>query len=198
MKKISKFSLMLVVTLLTMNVHAGTVDFTLDVKKEQGKKVTFALNNVDKMNLSIYDAEGKMIHSENVNSKKVINRTYDLNAFPEGIYFLEAESDTKFSRYEISVVGETASLSTNAVSEVYKPSFVYRNGLVWVNILNLDKSPVSIKIYNNQNDEVYDSNSITDQNVGKVFDINNIQNEAYTIVVTDNNKIFTKIFDKKQ
>jgi hypothetical protein len=189
---------MLVVTLLTMNVHAGTVDFTLDVKKEQGKKVTFALNNVDKMNLSIYDAEGKMIHSENVNSKKVINRTYDLNAFPEGTYFLEAESDTKFSRYEISVVGETASLSTNAVSEVYKPSFVYRNGLVWVNILNLDKSPVSIKIYNNQNDEVYDSNSITDQNVGKVFDINNIQNEAYTIVVTDNNKIFTKIFDKKQ
>jgi len=197
MKKISKFSLMLVVTLLTMNVHAGTVDFTLDVKKEQGKKVTFALNNVDKMNLSIYDAEGKMIHSENVNSKKVINRTYDLNAFPEGIYFLEAESDTKVSRYEISVVGETALLSTNLVSEVYKPSFAYRNGLVWVNILNLDESPVSIKIYNNQNDEVYDSNSITDKNVTKVFDINNIQNEAYTIVVADNSKTFTKTFDKK-
>ena len=188
---------MLVVTLLTMNVHAGTVDFTLDVKKEQGKKVTFALNNSDKMDLSIYDAEGKMIHTENVNSKKVVNRTYDLNAFPEGTYILEAESDSKISRYAISIVGETASLSSDVVSEVYKPSFIYRNGLVWVNILNLDESPVSIKIYDNQNDEVYDSNSITDQNVTKVFDINNILNETYTFVVTDNDKTFTKTFDKK-
>lgn len=197
MKNVSKFSLMLAITLLTINVHAGTVDFTLNVKKEQGKKVTFALNNSDKMDLSIYDAEGKKIHSENVNSKQVIYRTYDLNAFPEGTYFLEAESDSKISRYAISVVGETASLSSDVVSEVFKPVFAYKNGLVWVNILNLDKSPVFIKIYDNQNNEVYDSNSIMDQNVTKVFDINNIQNETYTIVVTDNDKTFTKTLDKK-
>ena len=116
MKKISKFSLVLVVTLLTMNMHAGTVDFTLDVKKEQGKMVTFALNQINKIDLSIYDANDKLIHSENVNSKKDINRTYDLKAFPKGTYFLEAESDTKVSRYEISIVGETASLSDKAVA----------------------------------------------------------------------------------
>lgn len=197
MKKISKFSVVLGVTLLTMNMHAGTVDFTLDVKKEQGKKVTFALNNIDKMDLSIYDAEGKMIHSENVNSKKVINRTYDLNAFPEGIYFLEAESDSKISRYEISVVGETALLSSDVVSEVFKPVFAIKNGLVWVNILNLDESSVTIKIYDNQDNEVYDSASLTEQNVTKVFDVNNIQNETYTFVVTDNDKTFTKTFSKR-
>ncbi len=197
MKKISKFSLVLVVTLLTMNMHAGTVDFTLNVKKEQGKMVTFALNNIDKMDLSIYDAEGKMIHSENVDSKKDIKRTYDLKALPEGTYFLQAESDSKISRYEISVVGETASLSSDVVSEVYKPVFVYRKGLVWVNILNLDQSPVNIKIYDNLNNEVYNSNSLTDQSVTKVFDINNFQNEDYTFVVTDNDKTFTKTFSKR-
>jgi hypothetical protein len=197
MKKISKFSLVLGVTLLTMNMHAGTVDFTLDVKKEQGKMVTFALNQIEKIDLSIYDANDKLIHSENVNSKKDINRTYDLKAFPEGTYFLQAESDSKISRYEISVVGETASLSANAVSEVYKPVFAYKNGLVWVNILNLDESPVNIKIYDNEDNEVYDSASLTSQNVTKVFDINNFQKEVYTIVVTDNDKTFTKIFDKR-
>ncbi len=197
MKKISKFSLVLVVTLLTMNMHAGTVDFTLNVKKEQGKMVTFALNNIDKMDLSIYDAEGKMIHSENVNSKNGVNRTYDLKALPEGTYFLQAESDSKISRYEISVVGETASLSSDVVSEVYKPVFVYRKRLVWVNILNLDQSPVNIKIYDNQNNEVYNSNSLTDQSVTKVFDINNFQNEDYTFVVTDNDKTFSKTFSKR-
>ena len=194
MKKISKFGMMLGVTLLTMNVHAGTVDFALDVKKEQGKKVTFAINKINKMDLSIYDADNKLIHSENVNSKKDMNRTYDLNALPEGTYFLEAESDSKISRYEISVVGATASLATGAVSEVYKPVFTFKNGLVWVNILNLDGSPVNIKIYDKEDNEVYDSASLTDQNVTKVFDVNNIQNEAYTFVVTDNDKTFTKTF----
>lgn len=197
MKKISKYSLVLVVTLLTMNMFAGTVDFTLDVKKEQGKLVTFALNQTEIIDLSIYDAEGKMIHSENVNSRKSVNRTYDLNALPEGTYFLQAESDSKISRFEISVVGETASLSSDVVSEVYKPVFAYRKGLVWVNILNMDQSPVNIKIYDNQNNEVYDSAFLTGQNVSKVFDINNFQNEEYTFVVTVNNKTFTKIFSKR-
>ena len=41
MKKILKFSLVLVVAFTTMNLHAGTVDFTIGVKKEQGKIVTF-------------------------------------------------------------------------------------------------------------------------------------------------------------
>jgi hypothetical protein len=197
MKKISKFSLVLVVTLLTMNMHAGTVDFTLDVKKEQGKMVTFALNQIDKMDLSIYDAEGKIIHSENVNSQKNINRTYDLKALPEGTYFLQAESDTKVSRYEISVLGETASLSGKAVSEVYKPVYSYKNGLVWVSFLNLDNSPVNIKIYDNEYNEIYDSAFLTGQNVAKVFDINNFQNEEYTFVITDNDKTFTKTFSKR-
>jgi len=197
MKKISKYSLVLVVTLITMNMFAGTVDFTLDVKKEQGKLVTFSLNQSEKIDLSIYDAEGKMIHSENVNSPKSVNRTYDLNALPEGIYFLEAESNSKVSRYEISVVGETALLSEDATTEVYKPTFLNKNGLVWVNMLNLDKSPVTIKIYDNEYNEIYESATLLDQNVAKVFDINNFQNEEYTFVVTDNNKSFTKTFSKR-
>ena len=185
---------MLVVASTTMNVHAGTVDFTLDVKNEQSKMVTFAIDKMNNMDLSIYDANDKLIHSESVNSKKNFNRTYDLNALPEGTYFLEAESDSKISKYEISVDGKTASLSTGAVSEVYKPTFYNKNGLVWVNLSNPDDSPVTIKIYDNEFNEVYESPLLLGQNVTKVFDINNFQNETYTIVVTDNDKTFTKTF----
>lgn len=159
--------------------------------------VTFALNQTDKIDLSIYDANDKLIHSENVSSKENVNRTYDLKALPEGTYFLQAESDTKVSRYEISVVGDMASLSGNAVSEVYKPVYLYKNGLVSVNILNLDESPVNIKIYDSEYNEVYDSAFLTGQNVTKVFDINNFLNEAYTFVVTDNDKTFVKTFSKR-
>ena len=161
-----------------MNSYAGTLDFTLDVKKEQGKKVTFALEKWIKLDLSIYDVDGKLIHSEKFDSQKNINRTYDLKALPEGTYFLEAESDTKISRYEISVVGATAKLSDNPVSEVYKPVFVNKKGLIRVSFLNLDKSPVNIKIYDKANNEVYDSDVTDGSRCKKIFNINQIDDEA--------------------
>lgn len=194
MKKILKFSLVLVVALITMNVHAGTVDFTLVVKKEQGKMVTFALNKMNNVDLSIYDANDKLIHSEKVDSQKIINRTYDLKALPDGTYFLQVESELKISRYEISVAGATATLSENAISEIYKPVFVNKKGLILLSILNLDKSPVNIKIYNDEENEVYNSAVLLDQNITKVFDVKNIKFETYTFVMTYNNKTFTKTF----
>lgn len=199
MKKILKFGLVLVAALTTMNGHASTVDFALDVKNEQGKKVTFAVNTINIMNLSIYDADDKLIHTEAVNSKKDFKRTYDLNDLPEGTYFLEVESDLTISRYEISVAKATATLSANAISEDFKPvpAFLYKDGLVWVNIVNLDQAPVNIKIYDKDGDEVYDSPKMTDENVTKIFDVNNIQNEKYTFVMTYKDKTFTQTFPKK-
>ena len=197
MKKILKFGLVLVAALTTTNGHAGTVDFTGDVKNEQRRMVTFAINTKDKLNLSIYDADEKLIHSEIVNSKKDFNRMYDLNALPEGTYFLQTESDLKISTYEISVVGATASLSVDAISEVYKPTFYNKDGLVWVSLLNPDESAVTIKIYDNENNEVYNSGLLLGKNVTKIFDVNNFQNDAYTIVVTDNEEEFTNTFSNK-
>lgn len=199
MKKILKFGLVLVAALTTISGHASTVDFTLDVKNEQGKKVTFAINTINIMNLSIYDADDKLIHSEKVDSKKDINRTYDLNALPEGTYFLEVESDVTISRYEISITGAKASLSANAIFEDYKPVpvFLFKDGLVWVNIVNLDNSPVNIKIYDKDGDEVYDSPELTDENVTKIFDVNNIANEKYTFVMTYKDKTFTQTFPNR-
>lgn len=189
---------MLLVALTTMNLHAGTVDFTLNVKKEQGKMVTFALNMTNKIDLSIYDANDKLIHSEMVNSKKNIDKTYDLKALPDGIYFLVAESEMKISRYKISVAGATATLSENAISEVYKPVvFVDKKGLVALRILNINKSPVNIKIFDDEENEVYNSAILTDQTINKIFDIKNIKFETYTFVMTYNNKTFTKTFTQR-
>ena len=194
MKKILKLSLVLVVLLTTMNIHAGELEFTLDVKKEKGKMVTFALNKINKINLSVYDAEGGLIHSEMAESQTNINRTYDLRSLPDGTYFLEAESDIKIYSYEISVAGETASLSANAILEIYKPAFVNKKGLEWVSILNLEKSPVNIKVYDKENNMVYDSDALLDKDLKKAFNIDKIREEEYTFVMTYKDKTVMKTF----
>ncbi len=191
MKKISKISLMLGVALLTVNMNAGTVDSALSVKE---KKVTFVSNEKDKVDLSIYDADGKLLYSEKVDAKKNPSRTFDLKALPEGSYFLETETEMKVSRYKISLLEKSASLSTTVVSEIYKPAFVNKKGLIMVSLLNLDKSPVNIKIYDKANNEVYDSDVLMEQDLKKVFDIKSLLDEEYTFVMSYKDKTYSKTF----
>lgn len=197
MKNLFKFSLVLGVALLTMNVQASDIDFSLGVKKEEGRIITIVLNDAKKMDLSIYDVKNRLIHSENVASQKVINRTYDLKDLPEGTYYLEAESELKISRYKISVVGSTAVLSETAISDIYKPVFIEKDGLLTVSFINSQKSSATIKIYDHEDNEVYDSGLLKDQKISKSFDLSNIKSDGYTFVINYDDKSFMKSFDNK-
>jgi len=194
MKNLFKFSLMLGVALVTMNVHASDVDFSLGVKKEQGRVISFVINETNKLDLSIYDSEGKIIYTENLDSQTVIDRSYDLKSLPDGVYFLVAESELKLAKYKISIVGKTAELSETPILEEFKPLFMKKDGLVKVNFLNLNESAIVIKIYDRDDNVVYDSGVIKEQNITKIFDVFNIENEVYTISLTDNNKTYSKTF----
>ena len=193
MKKILKFSLVLAAVVLTaVQAHAGNADFSLDLIKEEGKTVSFSLKEIKKIDLSIYDTNDSLIYQEKVTSEDNINRTYDLTALPDGIYFLKAESNLKISKYKIEVVGNKAKLSANAISEVYKPVLVNKNGIVTVNILNLEKAPVTVAVYNSDQTEVYTTTLATNLYVGKIFDLTSAQNGKYTFDITYNGKTFSE------
>jgi hypothetical protein len=51
-----------------------------------------------------------------------ILRTYNLDEFPVGTYYLVVENDLKKVRHEIIISEEKSILTTKAVSEVYKPA----------------------------------------------------------------------------
>lgn len=122
MKKILKLSLVCAVLFTGMSTYAidGNTDFALHVRKGDGKLITFALNNVSKANLSIYDKDGILIYSENATGKGGILKTFDLTEFPEGTYFLDIEDNVKKLRYEINVTNGESTLSNKSISQTYK------------------------------------------------------------------------------
>jgi len=126
MKKILKLSLVCAVLLTGMSTYAidgndnGNYDFNLHVLKANGKLITFALNQVKKASISIYDKNDSLIYSENASGKEGILRTFSLEELPAGTYYLEVEDSVKKVRHEITITDDASVLSSKAVSSAYK------------------------------------------------------------------------------
>lgn len=132
MKKSLKLSLVCAVLFSGISTYAidGNEDFNLHVIKNNGKLITFALNQTKKANLAIYDKDGTLIYSETASGKDGILRTFSLEEFPEGTYYLEVEDNVKKVRHEITITDDASVLSKKAVSSVYKAGFSAKNSSV--------------------------------------------------------------------
>ena len=127
MKTILELSLVVLATMTTMGSYAIDGDFLLNVKKGKGNEISFSLNEIKKVNVSIYDDENNLIYTEKATGEKGIVRRYNLDEFPIGTYYLVVENNLKKVRHEIIISEEKSILTTKAISEVYKPALKNKN-----------------------------------------------------------------------
>ena len=120
MKKILKISLVTGVVLLAMNVYAVAVNFSFRNEFRQEKMISFGLDDTNQVKISIYDTNEKLIHSESLVVEGKIVRSYDLNNFDEGVYYLVEESNSKIIKYEVLVLNDSATIMTDPIVEVDK------------------------------------------------------------------------------
>ena len=117
MKTILKLSLVVLVAMTTMSTYAINGDFSLRVMSGNGKEISFAVNQIQKLNVTITDKFHNVIYSEVATGKDGILKTYSLEEFPEGTYFLEVETNSKKVIHEIVVTREVSTLSKKSVNE---------------------------------------------------------------------------------
>ncbi|MFL9831071.1 hypothetical protein ABS764_09450 [Flavobacterium sp. ST-87] len=121
MKKILKISLVTGIVLIAMNVYAVAINFSARNEFRQEKMISFGLNDTDQVRISIYNADEKLIHYESLMVNGKIVRSYDLNNFDKGIYYLVEESPSKIIKYEVLVLDDSATIMTDPISEIVKP-----------------------------------------------------------------------------
>lgn len=191
MKNVMKFGLALAVFLTAFGVRANDADFSVSVRSGLGKLINFSINNT-KAHVSITGKDGEVLFEEHIKAKDgKISRTYDLTAFPAGNYFLEAENGTKVARYEIRIEDKIASVSEKAIAEVLKPVVTAQNGIVTVSIKQVN-TPVAIKLYDENNVELYSETVTAKGDIAKRFDTKKVTTEKFTVITKYNDKMFVE------
>ena len=127
MKTILKLSLVVLITMSSYITYASNDDFLLNVKKGTAKEISFSVNNIQKAKVTIYDKERNVIYNETLTGRDGITRTYNLEEFPQGVYFLEVETNLKKVTHEIVIADVAASLSRKSIAEVYKGDLKMKN-----------------------------------------------------------------------
>jgi len=192
MKNVLKISLILAVFLTAFGASANEKDFSLRVKSEKGKMVSFSINEAKNISLSIYGKNNETLFDEIITSNGTINRTYDLNAFPEGNYILEVETDAKIAQYEIQISSATASISETAKSEIFKPVLKKGDGFIALNIAKLGKSPIEVQVYDENNTLLYSETFTDKENFATRFDTKSTNADQLTFVVRYKDQIFSE------
>ncbi|WP_348798776.1 DUF3244 domain-containing protein [Flavobacterium adhaerens] len=123
MKTNLKLSLVVLLAMFSLNIFASNDDFLLNVKKGAGKEISFSINDIQKANVTIYDKYHNVIYNETLTGKGGLLRTYSLEEFPEGVYYLEVETKLKKVTHEIMISNEVSTLSRKSIAEVYKGDF---------------------------------------------------------------------------
>jgi len=133
MKTILKLSLVVLVAMTAMNSYAINGDFLLNVSKGNGKQISFSVNEIQKANVTITDKFHNVIYTEIATGKGGIQKTFSLEEFPDGIYFLEVETNSKKVTHEIVILNEVSSLSRKSFAEVLKTDLKMKNQNVVTN-----------------------------------------------------------------
>ena len=118
---------MLVVAMTSVCTYAIDGDFLLNVKKGNGNEISFSLNGLQKITVFIYDDENNLIYTEKAAGEKGILKTYNLDEFPIGTYYLVVENNLKKVKHEIVISEQKTILTTKAISEIYKPTLKKQN-----------------------------------------------------------------------
>jgi hypothetical protein len=190
MKSAMKFGLAIAVFFISFAGRANDNTLSVRVKEGASKVISFTIAEEKQVHVVIYSNDGAILFDENIKDKGgKINRSYDLTAFPEGVYYLETETATKVTRHQITIAYKGAAVSEKT-AETLKPVVANENGMISVNIKN-NNTPVAIKMYDENNNELY-AETVKGQDVAKKFDVKNTAARNITLVMSYNDKTFVE------
>ena len=156
------------------------------------KSVLFTLDTPDQsVTVKLLDSDSNSIYFEKL-SNGHFSKKLNMKDLVDGYYYLVADSGLKSNMYTISL--KDGIIEIIDAAEDVKPFFRKTRNKVFMNFLNLDKSEISLKVYD-QNYRLVFSETVSDQIiVEKAFNFEGAYSGSYMVVVSDDTKTYSEEF----
>ena len=192
MKTIKKLILSTAFLFITAFGMANEIDLRI-VSDKEDKTLVFRYDNLSTdATLKFIDEQGNVIFAESLEDKTEYLKRFNLNSLETGTYFLEVEDAIKETEYMILV--EDSGISIENKLEKNKPVFRKKDGMVYLNLLNLSKKEVEVKVFDDSNRLVFNQVFENEELIEKAFNFKKAFKGQYSIMVKNSNdKYFEEI-----
>ena len=138
--------------------------------------------------IKIMDEENNLIFSD-TSLKRIYSKKFNLNKLKDGIYLLKVTNSQKELVYTIEVNAKKIAIKETAAFS--KPFFRETEKTMYINFLNLKKTPVAVEVYDDYNNLVH-SEKTDNQVVEKAVNFKSADKGTYTVVIKTKENSFYK------
>jgi hypothetical protein len=181
MKNLLKISLLAVMVFVSAHAYAYDDTFSIKVKGSNEKSVVFYISEAQDVALSIYSADKELLYSQKIHAVKSVAKTYNLEAFLDGTYFIKLETDKKITAYEVRIQNGKTTVEKPFV--INKPILTKENDVIIMRMENSDNSTFEVKVLNEHNDELYSKIFADKSKLSTKFDIAQTDAKELTFIV---------------
>jgi hypothetical protein len=158
----------------------------------KAKSVVLTMDASSKgVQVKLMDADLNVIYSEKM-SEGQFSKKINLKDLNDGIYYLSA--DDSFKSYSYTIVLNNNTMNVVETAEEIKPFFRKTDNMILMNYLNLDKSDLSIKIFDAESRTVFTQEVTDEMIVEKAFNFTDAFPGTYTVTVKSAGKTYTEEF----
>lgn len=191
MKNIVKFTTVVAFMFATVAGMAREPKLNL-LSAGKAKSVVLTMEASAKgVQIKLMDADLNIIYAEKM-SEGTFSKKLNLKDLENGTYYLSADDNLK--KYSYTIVLENNDVRIVKADEDVKPFFRKTDKMVFMNYLNLDKSGLTIKIYDAENRTVFSQEVLDEMIVEKAFNFTDAFPGTYVVVVKSAGKTYIEEF----
>lgn len=194
MKRV-KTLLLTVVAFFAVNtaLHAADDDAFISVKQSGEKQALIRVANLTDASvaiLKIKSSSGQTLYREVITDQTHMKR-YNFSNLPTGTYEVEVKTENGVSK-------EVFQITEGEKSSVYfKPAIQVEPDMVKVAFMNKINSPVSLKLYAENGEVLYEESVASQEVYAKGLNVSKLQPGKYSVSLVGDNYVYSRSIDVK-
>jgi hypothetical protein len=166
----------------------NSLETLVSVKNLEPGKIQLAYygKTPEKVVVNIYNENNKRVFMETIQSKKGIKKPYDLRELPYGEYSIKVRVDDEETTHKVSHAvpeypGQAKMMAT-----------VFGESRVKMLLMSPYQKKFKLRIYDENNELLYQQNIRQQQNFGRVFNFEDSKTKTVRLVLSNNKEILQR------